>query len=124
MSRILLAEDNEMNRDMLSRRLSRRGYDVIIATDGDRAVSLAQAEKPDLILMDIDLPIIDGYEATRRLRATPATRHIPVLGLSAHAMLGDREKALAAGCSDYDTKPIDMPRLLQKIEHLLTRTAP
>lgn len=124
MSRILLAEDNEMNRDMLSRRLSRRGYDVIIATDGDRAVSLAQAEKPDLILMDIDLPIIDGYEATRRLRAAPATRHIPVLGLSAHAMLGDREKALAAGCSDYDTKPIDMPRLLQKIEHLLTRTAP
>lgn len=124
MSRILLAEDNEMNRDMLSRRLSRRGYDVIIATDGDRAVALAQAEKPDLILMDIDLPIIDGYEATRRLRAAPATRHIPVLGLSAHAMLGDREKALAAGCSDYDTKPIDMPRLLQKIEHLLTRTAP
>ena len=116
MVRILLVEDNEMNRDMLSRRLKRNGYDVVIATDGQQGVDLATAEAPDLILMDISLPVIDGWEATRRIKADPATKAIPVIALTAHAMAGDREQALAAGCDDYDTKPIDLTRLLPKIE--------
>ncbi len=117
--KILLAEDNEMNRDMLSRRLMRRGYTVLIAEDGHKAVGMAASETPDIILMDMSLPIIDGWEATRRIKAEPATSGIPVIALTAHAMQGDREKALEAGCDDYDTKPVDLPRLLEKIESLL-----
>lgn len=120
MSKILLVEDNEMNRDMLSRRLARRGYEVALAVDGEAGVAAAKSQAPDLILMDISLPVIDGLEATRRLKSDPATRAIPVIGLTAHAMAGDREKVMAAGCDDYDTKPVDLPRLLQKIEALLT----
>ncbi len=119
MPKILLVEDNEMNRDMLSRRLQRRGYDVVIAVDGQEGVAMAQAEAPDLILMDMSLPVMDGWEATRRLKATSETMAIPVLALTAHAMSGDREKAMEAGCDDYDAKPIDLPRLLAKIEALL-----
>ena len=119
MAKILLVEDNEMNRDMLARRLARRGYQVVIATDGDQGVRLAQAEAPDLILMDMSLPVLDGWEATRRLRAMPATQAIPIIALTAHAMAGDREKALEAGCDDYDTKPIEFARLLGKIQALL-----
>jgi CheY-like chemotaxis protein len=119
MSRILLVEDNEMNRDMLSRRLSRRGYDVLTADDGARGVAAAAAEKPDLILMDMSLPVIDGWEATRRLKAATDTRAIPVIALTAHAMSADLEKAMEAGCDDYDTKPVELPRLLEKIERLL-----
>jgi two-component system, cell cycle response regulator DivK len=119
MPKILLVEDNEMNRDMLSRRLQRRGYDVIIAVDGQEGVAMAQAEAPDLILMDMSLPVMDGWEATRRLKAASETMAIPVLALTAHAMSGDREKAIAAGCDDYDAKPIDLPQLLAKIEALL-----
>jgi CheY-like chemotaxis protein len=115
MTKILLVEDNEMNRDMLSRRLVRKGYEVIMALDGRQAVELAAAEHPDLILMDMSLPVIDGWEATRQVKAAPATRAIPVIALTAHAMAGDREKAIQAGCDDYDTKPIDLPRLLEKI---------
>jgi len=114
--KILLVEDNEMNRDMLSRRLQRRGYEVDLAVDGEQGVAMAQAAAPDLILMDMSLPVIDGWEATRRLKEDPATQHIPIIALTAHAMSGDREKALAAGCDDYDTKPTDLPRLLAKIE--------
>ncbi len=119
MSKILLVEDNEMNRDMLSRRLLRRGYDVAIALDGASGVAMAESEAPDLILMDMSLPILDGWEATRRLKAAPATRHIGVIALTAHAMSSDRGKALEAGCDDYDTKPIELSRLLAKIEALL-----
>ena len=119
MAKILIVEDNEMNRDMLSRRLARRGYAVVIAVDGEQGLAAAQAEIPDLILMDMSLPVMDGWEATRRLKGDAATRAIPVIGLTAHAMTGDRDKALAAGCDDYDTKPIDLPRLLAKIEALL-----
>ena len=119
MPKILLVEDNEMNRDMLSRRLQRRGYDVVIAVDGQEGVAMAQAEAPDLILMDMSLPVMDGWEATRRLKAASETMAIPVLALTAHAMSGDREKAMEAGCDDYDAKPIDLPRLLAKIEALL-----
>jgi len=119
MPKILIVEDNEMNRDMLSRRLSRRGYQVVMAVDGEGGVAAAGTERPDLILMDMSLPVVDGWEATRRLKGGAATRAIPVIGLSAHAMTGDREKALAAGCDDYDTKPVELPRLLQKIETLL-----
>src|SRR5215470_18948628 len=119
MRKILLVEDNEMNRDMLSRRLVRSGYEVIIAEDGARGVAMATSEGPDLILMDMSLPVIDGWEATRRLKAEPQTRGIPVIGLTAHAMAGDREKVIDAGCDDYDTKPVELPRLLQKIEALL-----
>jgi CheY-like chemotaxis protein len=122
MARILLVEDNEMNRDMLARRLQRRGYGVLIAPDGAEGVAQAQAEVPDLILMDMSLPVLDGWEATRRLKATPETRSIPVIALTAHAMSGDREKALEAGCDDYDTKPVEFNRLLAKIEALLNRT--
>lgn len=109
-----------MNRDMLSRRLERRGYEVIIAIDGERGIAMAQAESPDLILMDMSLPVIDGWEATRTLKAADATKHIPVIALTAHAMSTDREKALDAGCNDYDTKPIELTRLLGKIEALLS----
>jgi two-component system cell cycle response regulator DivK len=119
MAKILLVEDNEMNRDMLARRLERRGYQVVIAVDGDQGVRLAQAEAPDLILMDMSLPVLDGWEATRRLKAMPATQAIPIVALTAHAMSGDREQALEAGCDDYDSKPIAFPRLLGKIQALL-----
>lgn len=121
MTKILLVEDNEMNRDMLSRRLIRKGYEVVMALDGREAVEMASAESPDLIVMDMSLPVIDGWEATRRVKAAPATRAIPVIALTAHAMAGDREKAIEAGCDDYDTKPIDLPRLLGKISTLLGR---
>lgn len=123
MPRILLVEDNEMNRDMLSRRLDRRGYQVLMAVDGQQGVDMAAAEVPDLILMDMSLPILDGWEATRQLKAAPATRAIPIIALTAHAMSGDREKALEAGADDYDTKPIELPRLLEKIQALLTKGA-
>ena len=116
MAKILLVEDNEMNRDMLSRRLLRRGYEVVIATDGQQGVDLAGTCAPNVILMDMSLPVIDGWEATRRIKANDATKQIPVIALTAHAMAGDREQALAAGCDDYDTKPIDLARLLPKIE--------
>ena len=119
MARILLVEDNEMNRDMLSRRLARRGYEVVIALDGESGLALASSESPDLILMDMSLPILDGWEATRRLKASPDTKHVPVIALTAHAMSSDRDKALEAGCDDYDTKPVELPRLLEKIEALL-----
>jgi len=119
MPRILLVEDNEMNRDMLSRRLQRKGYSVLIAHDGEQGLAKAYSEMPDLILMDISLPFIDGYEVTRRLKANPRTRHIPVIALTAHALLTDRYKALKAGCNDYDTKPVDFGRLTEKIETLL-----
>jgi two-component system, cell cycle response regulator DivK len=121
MTKILLVEDNEMNRDMLSRRLARKGFDVVMAVDGSEAVTMAQSEHPDLILMDMSLPVIDGWEATRLVKTSEVTAHIPVIALTAHAMSGDREKALSAGCDDYDTKPIEMPRLLEKIEALLAR---
>jgi two-component system, cell cycle response regulator DivK len=121
MAKILLVEDNEMNRDMLSRRLLRKGYEVVMAVDGEQAVAMAQSEKPDLILMDMSLPVIDGWEATRRVKASEASSGIPIIALTAHAMSGDRERALGAGCDDYDTKPIEMPRLLEKIDALLAR---
>jgi len=119
MKRLLLVEDNEMNRDMLSRRLERRGYTVLIAVDGEQGVAAAKAHQPDLILMDMSLPVLDGWESTRLLKQQPETQAIPVLALTAHAMAGERDKALAAGCSDYDTKPVDFARLLGKIESLL-----
>ena len=119
MPKILLVEDNKTNRDMLTRRLVRKEYEVVIATDGQSGLDMAHDEAPDLILMDMSLPILDGWEATRRLKATPAIQHIPVIALTAHAMSSDREKALEAGCDDYDTKPIELPRLLEKIETLL-----
>jgi two-component system, cell cycle response regulator DivK len=119
MAKILLVEDNEMNRDMLSRRLQRRGYEVAIAVDGQEGIALARLEAPDLILMDMSLPVMDGWEATRELKAASATMSIPVIALTAHAMSGDREQAMEAGCDDYDAKPIDLPRLLVKIEALL-----
>jgi two-component system, cell cycle response regulator DivK len=119
MARILLVEDNEMNRDMLSRRLERRGYEVIVAVDGEEGVARAKADVPDVVLMDLSLPGIDGWEATRQLKAAQETRSIPVLALTAHAMAGDREKALEVGCDEFDTKPVDLPRLLAKIEGLL-----
>ena len=120
-AKLLLVEDNEMNRDMLSRRLERRGYRVLIATDGEQGVTLAHGEKPDLILMDMSLPVLDGWSATRQLKAAPETRNIPIVALTAHAMPADQQKAREAGCDDYDTKPIDLPRLLEKIETLLHR---
>ena len=119
MPKILLVEDNEMNRDMLSRRLQRKGYQVVLALDGQSGVELAQSESPDLILMDMSLPVLDGWEATRKLKAAPQTRAVPIIALTAHAMAGDRERAIEAGCDDYDTKPIDFRRLLVKIEMLL-----
>ncbi len=123
MPKILLVEDNELNRDMLSRRLARKGYEVVLAGDGAEGVAAATAGRPDLVLMDMSLPVLDGWEATRRLKAAPETRPIPVIALTAHAMSSDREKALEAGCDDYDTKPVELPRLLEKIERLL-RAAP
>lgn len=123
MTKVLLVEDNEMNWDMLSRRLRRKGYEVVIAVDGEQGVAMAQSEAPDLILMDISLPVLDGWEATRRIKAAPETQAIPVIALTAHAMTGDREKALAAGCDDYDTKPIEFRRLLGKIQAILEKQA-
>ncbi|MCY7278944.1 MAG: response regulator [Phormidesmis sp. CAN_BIN44] len=120
--KVLLVEDNELNCDMLSRRLQRYGYNVVIASDGAEGVSKALSEKPHAILMDISLPVMDGWEATQQLKGNPQTCHIPVIALTAHAMAGDREKALAAGCDDYDTKPIELPRLLDKIEKCLKRS--
>ncbi len=119
MPRLLLVEDNEDNRDMLSRRLVRKGYDVTLAVDGGDGVAQALALRPDIILMDMSLPVLDGWEATRQIKAAPETGAIPVIALTAHAMSGDREKAIAAGCDDYDTKPVELPRLLGKIEALL-----
>jgi two-component system cell cycle response regulator DivK len=119
MPRILLVEDNEMNRDMLSRRLERKEFEIIIAVDGQAGVNMAASEAPELILMDLSLPVIDGWEATRQIKANPATQSIPVIALTAHAMAGDEEKALQAGCDDYDTKPVNFQRLLGKIETLL-----
>jgi CheY-like chemotaxis protein len=122
MTTILIVEDNEMNRDMLSRRLVRRGYEVLLAVDGENGIEVARTGAPDLILMDMSLPVVDGWEATRRLKADDLLRHIPVIALTAHAMADDRDQALAAGCDDYDTKPIELPRLLEKIEALLVAT--
>ncbi|MDK1385835.1 response regulator [Sinorhizobium sp. 8-89] len=119
MTTILLVEDNEMNRDMLSRRLSRRGFDVLIAENGKAGVELAALEKPDLILMDMSLPVMDGWEATRLIKANPVTSRIPVIALTAHAMASDRDMALEAGCDDYDSKPVDLSQLVRKIEQLL-----
>ncbi|HUQ04482.1 MAG TPA: response regulator [Kofleriaceae bacterium] len=121
-ARILLVEDNEMNRDMLSRRLQKKGFDVICASDGQSAVEMTRTQNPHLVVMDLSLPILDGWEATRRIKADPSTRTIPVLVLTAHAMEADRERALAAGCDDYDTKPVEMARLLAKITRLLGAT--
>ena len=123
MPRILLVEDNEMNRDMLSRRLERKGYEVVIAVDGGQGVEMSKSSSPDIILMDMSLPVLDGWEATKRVKADEATKAIPVIALTAHAMAGDEEKAREAGCDDYDTKPIDLPRLLGKIEALLAKKA-
>jgi CheY-like chemotaxis protein len=119
MPRILLVEDNDMNRDMLSRRLVRNGYEVFLAVDGQQGVDMALSEHPDLILMDMSLPVIDGWEATRRIKANDATRRIPVIALTAHAMADDREKAIEVGCDDYDTKPVEISRLVGKIAALL-----
>ncbi len=119
MPKILLVEDNEMNRDMLLRRLNRNGFEVVIAVNGQEGVELAGSARPDLILMDMSLPILDGWEATKRVKANPDTARIPVIALTAHAMVHDKEKAMAAGCDDFDTKPIDLPRLLEKINSLL-----
>jgi two-component system cell cycle response regulator DivK len=124
MAKILLVEDNEMNRDMLSRRLQRKGYEVVIAVDGGEGVAMAHSQAPDLILMDMSLPVLDGWEATRKLKAAPETAGIPVIALTAHAMATDREKAMEAGCDDYDTKPIELPRLLGKIEAMLSGARP
>lgn len=123
-ARILLVEDNEMNRDMLSRRLQRQGHDVLIAVDGGEGVEMSKTERPDIILMDMSLPVLDGWEATRRIRADADTAALPVIALTAHAMECDRQQALAAGCDDYDTKPIDLKRLLEKIDKLLARERP
>lgn len=119
MAKILLVEDNEMNRDMLSRRLTRNGFEVVLAVDGQQGVDIALAQKPDVILMDMSLPVLDGWEATRRVKADPQTTAIPVIALTAHAMEQDRAQAMAAGCDDFDTKPVDLPRLLGKINALL-----
>ena len=119
MVKLLLVEDNELNQDMLSRRLQRRGYNVVVAGDGEEGIKTAESELPDVILMDMSLPVLDGWEATRRLKSAPHTRSIPILALTAHAMWGDREKATGAGCDDYDTKPVEFNRLLGKIESLL-----
>jgi two-component system cell cycle response regulator DivK len=121
--KLLLVEDNEMNRDMLSRRLMRNGYDIVIAIDGQQAVNMASSEGPDLILMDMSLPVIDGWEATRRVKSNAGTRQIPIIALTAHAMAEDKDKAMAAGCDDFDTKPVDIQRLLGKIQALLNGRA-
>ena len=121
MPKILVVEDNEMNRDMLTRRLARKGFEAIAAADGREGLELAHTAKPDIILMDMSLPVMDGWEATRQIKADPETRGIPVIALTAHAMAGDRERAMDAGCDDYDTKPVEFPNLLAKIDALLTR---
>lgn len=121
MAKILIAEDDELNRDMLTRRLQRRGFDIIIAKNGEQAISIATTDIPDIILMDMSMPVLDGWEATKQIKANPATKSIPVIGLSAHAMATDREKAINAGCDDYDTKPVDLNRLVEKIEKLLMK---
>ncbi len=123
MAKILLVEDNETNRDMLLRRLQRKGYEVVIAVDGEEAIAIARSEHPELILMDISLPVMDGWEATRQLKASSETQNIPIIALTAHAMPGDREKSLEAGCDNYDTKPVDLKRLLGKMEALLEKEA-
>lgn len=123
MAKILLVEDNEMNRDMLSRRLERKGFSILLAFDGQSGVEMTKQHAPDIVLMDMSLPVLDGWEATRRLKADLATARIPIIALTAHAMSSDRDKALEAGCDDYDTKPVDLPRLLGKIELLLSETA-
>ena len=122
MPRVLLIEDNEMNRDMLTRRLQRRGYEVVVAVDGAQGLAMAQSETPAIVLMDISLPVLDGWEATRRLKMAPETRSIPVIALTAHAMTGDRERCIEAGCDDFDTKPVEIARLVGKIETLLQRS--
>ncbi|PYK90902.1 MAG: two-component system response regulator [Verrucomicrobia bacterium] len=122
MAKILVVEDNEMNRDMLTRRLQRRGYEVVIAVDGAEGLAMAQSESPALVLMDISLPVLDGWEATRRLKMAPETKSIPVIALTAHAMSGDRERCIEAGCDDFDTKPVEIARLVGKIEALLQRS--
>lgn len=121
MTTLLIVEDNEMNRDMLSRRLQRRGYDILIATDGAEGLAAARERHPDLVLMDMSLPVIDGWEATRQLKSQETTRKIPIIALTAHAMSGDRQRAVDAGCDDFDTKPIELARLLEKIERCLER---
>jgi CheY-like chemotaxis protein len=121
MTKILLVEDNELNRDMLSRRLERKGYAVVMAVDGQQAVDMAASEAPTVILMDMSLPVIDGWEATRKIKANDATKRIPIIALTAHAMQGDEQKAREAGCDDFDTKPVELPRLLEKIQAQLTR---
>ncbi len=123
MATILLVEDNEMSRDMLSRRLQRKGHEVVMAADGMQAILMAESQTPDLIIMDMSLPVIDGWDAARRLKSSPTTADVPILALTAHAMTGDREKAIAAGCNDYDTKPVDFASLLAKIEALLRAAA-
>ena len=120
-AKILLVEDNELNRDMLSRRLVRRGYEVLVAYDGAMGLEMTGIERPDLVLMDMSLPVLDGWEVAQRLKTNPETQSIPVIALTAHAMTEDRERALAAGCDDYDTKPVEMPRLLEKMERLLQK---
>jgi two-component system cell cycle response regulator DivK len=124
MMKILLVEDNEMNRDMLSRRLIRRGYDVVMALDGEQGINMAISESPDLILLDMSLPVLNGWDAARKLKTDPATQAIPIIALTSHAMDGDREKALQAGCDEYDTKPVELERLLNKMGHFLERTEP
>ena len=124
MAKILLVEDNELNRDMLSRRLARKGFEIVTAEDGAEGVGKARSEAPDLILMDLNLPVVDGWEATRQLKAEPATRAIPIIALTAHAMSDDQERAIAVGCDGFDTKPVDLPRLLGKIEKLLSAASP
>ncbi|MHC4141005.1 MAG: response regulator [Planctomycetota bacterium] len=123
MAKILLVEDNEINRDMLSRRLKRKGFDVVMAVDGQEGIDMASSESPDLILLDMSLPVVDGWEAAGQLKSRPGTRGIPIIALTAHAMAGDREKALEAGCDEYDTKPVEMPRLLEKIHSMLETSA-
>lgn len=119
MAKILLVEDNEMNRDMLSRRLMKRGYEVVMAIDGQQGIDMAASEKPDLILLDMSLPVVDGWEAAQKIKANPASQNVPLVALTAHAMASDRERALSAGCDDFDTKPVELPRLLGKMEALL-----
>ncbi len=124
MKRVLLVEDNELNRDMLSRRLARRGFEVLIAVDGEEGIRMTREQRPDIVLLDMSLPVIDGLEAARQLKADADTHAIPLLALTAHALTEDRERALAAGCDDFDTKPVDLPRLLEKMEALLARPRP
>ncbi|HET7376749.1 MAG TPA: response regulator [Anaerolineae bacterium] len=123
MPKILLVEDNELNRDMLSRRLQRKGFEVVVALDGQQGVDMTRSEQPDLVLMDLSLPILDGWDATRSIKSDAETKHVPVIAITAHAMAGDKERAFEAGCDDYDTKPVDLTRLLVKIDALLQRRA-